>query len=106
MSATPFSVGSDFAGLNVPVLALKMLGLEPVMTEKFVCENDPLCQRMLLRHFPGTQIMYANVQGRNVHDMPYVDVYITCFPCQPFSDAGIVATHRPLMFTAGMRDSP
>lgn len=87
VSAMPFSVGSEFAGLNVPVLALKMLGLEPVMTEKFLSEKDPMCQRMLLWHFPRTQIMYSRVENRN--DAPYVDVYITCFPCQPFSDAGM-----------------
>ena len=88
LRAKRFTVGSDFTGLNAPVLALRMLGLGPMFTEKFVSDNYPPCQRMLQEHFPEVQVFYGDVKNREVESMPQVDVYITSFPCQPFSRAG------------------
>ena len=89
LSAPTFSVGTDFSGLNVPVVALKLLGLERFMVEKFVSESNTECQRMLLKHFPKTETYFSDVRLRNLDKVPYVDLYITSFPCQSFSDAGL-----------------
>ena len=89
LSAPTFSVGTDFSGLHVPVVALKLLGLERFMVEKFVSESNTECQRMLLKHFPKTETYFSDVRLRNLDKVPYVDLYITSFPCQSFSDAGL-----------------
>jgi DNA (cytosine-5)-methyltransferase 1 len=82
------TIGSDFAGLNAPVLALRLLGLKPWMKEAFVSDADKACQRMLCTHFPDVETVYGDVTRRRIEDMPKVNVYFSTFPCQPFSRAG------------------
>jgi hypothetical protein len=83
-----FTVGSDFAGLNLPVLALYMLGLGPIFTEVFASDKYPPCQRMIAEHFPAVEFIYGDVADRDVESMKPVDLYFSTFPCQPFSHAG------------------
>ena len=80
------TIGSDFAGINSPIVALKLLGIP--FSEIFSCDNDPTCQRMLLYHFPETRIFYGDIAKRDHDLVPRVDVYLSTLPCQPFSTAG------------------
>jgi DNA-cytosine methyltransferase len=82
----PIIIGSDFAGINSPILALMILGIPH--TEAFMSDKDPKCQRMLLHHFPRAANYYSHVEMRDNATTPYVDVYLTTAPCQPFSQAG------------------
>ena len=65
---------------------MRLLGLNFV--ELFASDNYPPCQRMLMHHF-DIKTLYNNVVGRCVETMPAVDVYMTSFPCQSFSSAGL-----------------
>ena len=82
--AKPFSVGSDCAGLNASGLALRLLMLD--FKQKFLADIAEPCQKMLFHHFPENEIFYSDVLARSFP--PYVDVYFSTFPCQPYSSAG------------------
>ena len=82
----PVKVGCDFAGINVPGLALLLLGIPHEMA--FVSENDSACQRMLWHHFPQIRVFYNDVTLRDNDTAENVDVYFSTFPCQAFSSAG------------------
>ena len=79
----PLRIGTDFSGLNTPVLALKILQLP--MIEQFVCDNDNGCIRLLAKHYPSCKVIYGDIAQRNVRGTPATDIYCTSFPCQPFS---------------------
>ncbi len=80
------SVGSDFAGINCPVVAMKILRVP--FQERFVCESDAACMSVLEDHFPDTGTFYGDITKRDNQQVPYVDLYFTTFPCQPFSGMG------------------
>ena len=84
-SATSVKVGTDCSGIGIPLIALKNMGI-PVEHE-FDCDN---CEKVQLtiqaNHKP--KILFPDIQGRDVNEVPYVDVYIAGFPCQPFSTMG------------------
>ena len=89
-------VGTDFSGLEAPLIALYFLlvrcGIE--LDHEFSCDNMPACQRMIA-HCHNPAVLYASVQNRDVFAMSKVDLYLAGFPCQAYSTLGLqqVAMH-------------
>ncbi len=73
------------------MFAFKMLGLQHRVRAVFCSDTDPRCQQ-LLRRMHKPQLVYNDVRGRDVKNMPgNIDIYVAGFPCQPWSSAGLRA---------------
>ena len=76
-------VGSLFAGIGGFDLGLERAG----MTIKWQVENDPFCNRVLAKHWPGVR-RFGDIRDCGSHNLPAVDLICGGFPCQPYSIAG------------------
>ena len=77
------TIGSLFSGIGGLELGLERAGLGPVVWQ---CEIDPLCIRVLEKHWPeaeriGDAVLYPR-------RWPQVDTLCGGFPCQSVSSAG------------------
>lgn len=84
-SGAPLRIGTDFSGIEAPLIALRKLGVAYVSV--FACDNNGACKK-IIKHCFNPQFLYADIKGRDIASMPSVDVYIFGFPCQPYSTAG------------------
>lgn len=77
------TVGSLFSGIGGFDLGLERAGMRVV----WQCEQDPYCQAVLAKHWPGVPCYpdVAQLRGANVEA---VDVLCGGFPCQDLSVAG------------------
>ena len=75
-------VGTDFAGMETPILALGKLGLRH--KHLWSCEILPAAQRFIKR-IMQPQHLYRNALTRKVARMPYVHILFSGPPCQAFS---------------------
>ena len=55
---------------------------------QFVCEKDPAARRLILEHTSPKHV-FVDITTRPVDAMPFCDVYVSGFPCQPWSTAGL-----------------
>jgi DNA-cytosine methyltransferase len=78
-------VGTDFGGMDMPVLACKKLGLRYMHV--FSSDISPPC-RTLMKHVTQPEVLYEDVRKRDVAQMHATHVYIWGAPCQPFSSCG------------------
>jgi DNA-cytosine methyltransferase len=79
-----FTVLDLFSGIGGFSLGLERAGMHTVA----FCENDPFCQKVLAKHWPGVPI-HENIEdldGREYRGS--VELICGGFPCQPFSVAG------------------
>lgn len=60
------------------------------------CDNDPFCQQVLKKNFPGVPIHndVKELEKNAIRYRGYVDVVCGGFPCQPFSNAGKKEGHE------------
>ena len=77
------SFGSLFAGVGGADLGFEAAG----MMCSWQVENDPACQQILERHWPGIT-RFGAIEDVNGADIPPVDVIFYGFPCQDLSVAG------------------
>ncbi|CAK0862796.1 unnamed protein product [Prorocentrum cordatum] len=84
-------LGTDFTGLNAPLLALWQLGV-PV-DHVFSCDKDPAVQRFNAAAMPA-QHLYDDIEQRDHSLVPEVDYYHFSPPCQSFSAEGVAG--RPV----------
>lgn len=82
----PLHVGTDCTGLGSIFLALKNLGVHA--RHRFSSEVDAHA-RLQANLIAPADILHYDMRDKDVRSLPNVDIYITGFPCQPFSTAGL-----------------
>lgn len=79
---TPLRLGTDCAGADAPVWALRQLGLP--FTHAFASDSWSVARRVLSANSsPG--VLYEDMCDRQDVPLPPHDLYVCGFPCQPFS---------------------
>merc|ERR1711908_260442 len=82
-ASAPLLVGSDCSGMCTESHALDALGIAHAHTfSSEVWEPAIRCVRAMGRR---PKVMYRDVTERDVTSVPYVDLYVCGFPCQPNS---------------------
>jgi len=81
-------IGTDCSGIEAPIEALKKIcdtyGLS--FTHVFSSEIDKYALKYIRdNHTP--KIIFGDMTKRDINDVPDIDLYISGFPCQPFSRA-------------------
>lgn len=76
-------VGSLFSGIGGLDLGLERAGMEII----WQVENDPYCQKVLKKHWPGVPC-YGDIKEIDFTTLPAVDLICGGFPCQPYSRGG------------------
>ena len=82
---TYISIGTDCSGIESILYALKKLKIK--YKHIFSCDNNKYAKESILANFKPITF-YDNMLTRNIKKVPYVDLYVCGFPCQPFSTAG------------------
>ena len=81
-------IGTDCSGIEAPIEALKKicnvydLSFEHVFSSEI---DKYALQYIRDNHTP--KIIFGDMTKRNIDDVPDIDLYISGFPCQPFSRA-------------------
>jgi len=82
------SIGTDCSGIEAPIEALKKIkkkhGID--FEHKFSSETNEYAIECIKAN-NNPQILFGDIQKRNIKDVPYIDVYVSGFPCQPYSRA-------------------
>ena len=83
------NIGTDCSGIEAPIEALKKICLQYkniTYSHKFSSEiNEYAIKYIKENHQP--EILFGDIQNRNISEIPDIDLYISGFPCQPFSRA-------------------
>ena len=80
------TVGTDCSGLGAPLVALRELGVQ--FNHVFSCEKDPVAQLCLAANFRPQKMFHDITDWARKRRAGYTDLYISGFPCQPFSTQG------------------
>ena len=83
--APSVKVGIDCSGIGIPIIASKNIGI--CFRHLFDSDSDKEVQKTIrANHQP--EILYDNIHGRDVNQVPHTALYMAGFPCQPFSTEG------------------
>ena len=78
----PLRIGTDCSGIEAPLEALQQMGIP--YDHVFASEIDPHAIKFIQeRHKP--RILYRDMTKRDPRKMPFCDLYVCGFPCQPYS---------------------
>lgn len=75
-------VGTDFSGIEAPIWALRELGIR--FRHVFACERKAGPRSIAAWNTPA-EITFNDILRRPVDQVPQVNMYISGFPCTPFS---------------------
>ena len=81
-------IGTDCSGIEAPIEALKKISdkYDLDFTHIFSSEIDKYALQYIKdNHKPN--IIFGDMTKRNINDVPDIDLYVSGFPCQPFSRA-------------------
>ena len=87
-SASPITitVGTDCSGMDVPILALRNLGVN--YRHVFSSDIDLQSKQFIMKNYPPEQF-FDDIRLRDNRVLQKdMDIYVAGFPCQPFSVAG------------------
>lgn len=83
MPARPIRVGTDYSGMETPILALRGLGV--AVRHIFSSEIDSQARTVISEKF-GPELLFDDAVGRSSKLLPEkLDLYVAGFPCQMFS---------------------
>ena len=71
-------VGTDFSGLDTPMLAFKQMGI--AVKHAFSCDSVRACQQ-IINHCMTPKHLFTDIKECPVEEKPACDVYFTGFPC-------------------------
>ena len=85
-SSQAFTVGTDCSGIEVPIMALRNLGVK--YRHVFSSDIDPYSKESIMKNLAPEQVV-DDIRLRSNRDLEKnMDLYVAGFPCQPFSVAG------------------
>jgi len=76
-------VGTDCSGIEAPIQALKNMNIE--FEHVFSCEIDEFARKSILANY-NPKVLYEDITKEKQNHK--LDLYVSGFPCQPFSLAG------------------
>jgi len=82
------NIGTDCSGIEAPIQALNnlMKKYDISYTHKFSSEIDPYAIKCIKSNYEP-DILYGDIQTRDLTTLPDIDVYVAGFSCQPYSIA-------------------
>ena len=80
------NVGTDCSGIEAPIQAIHKLMKKYNIsyTHKFSSEIDPYALEVIKANYQP-EIIYGDMKKRDLTTLPEIDLYVSGFPCQPFS---------------------
>jgi DNA (cytosine-5)-methyltransferase 1 len=83
-----FKVGTDCSGIEAPIQALDKLSNKYNITysHEFSSENNKYAVECIHGNYTP-KILYGDMVDRDIKTLPEIDIYVSGFPCQPFSRA-------------------
>lgn len=80
------SIGTDCSGIEAPIQALKKLKIP--FEHKFCSDIDKHVIESIKANY-SPNIIYNDITKRDHSGLPDIDMYISGFPCQPYSSIGL-----------------
>ena len=83
------NIGTDCSGIEAPIQALEKLCKKYKQLSyhhSFSSEIDKYAISCIRENYEP-DILFNDMQTRNLNDLPNIDVYVSGFPCQPYSKA-------------------
>ena len=82
-------LGIAFSGMDAITWALADFGLEGKYKHLYSIDVSPSCRRLISQNtMVQKNSIFGDISTVNVHMLPYTDMFVAGFPCQPFSPAG------------------
>ena len=77
-------LGTDCSGVDAPVWAMRCLWPGRSIEHAFACDNWAVAEQLIKANTP-CRTFFSDILRRLPRDVPYHNIYVCGFPCQPFS---------------------
>jgi DNA (cytosine-5)-methyltransferase 1 len=87
-------IGTDCSGIEAPIEALKKICINNKLSfkHKFSSETNKYAIDCIKENnYP--EIIFGDIQTRDIDEVPDIDIYVSGFPCQPYSRANKFKTN-------------